>query len=111
MWNVTHTLIPMRHGRVRSPTDSADDVATLEKASDLSTRLYRMTRNQGRDMASVKLVMQSLMALTVKTDRILPPAARQYLEGRDMVRGRLRIVPAKMVQPVLGDLMKTLRLY
>ncbi|KAK5654284.1 hypothetical protein OQA88_7461 [Cercophora sp. LCS_1] len=101
MWSVACTLISMLPARNPSPVRPDDDTSILDMIPDLFTRACGMMSILARDMPSIKLVMQGLLALAHKTDRVMPVGARQYFDGVEKGMKGLRDVPVNTVLPVL----------
>jgi len=104
VWSVTCTLIAMLHGRTLSPVSADDDVSVLEMVPDLFTRACSFMRIFKRDMEAVRLIMQGLMVVAEKTQRVIPPTARVYFDGMDSNKDELKDVPVTTVLPVLEEL-------
>lgn len=68
----------------------------------LFTRACGMMCVLARDMPSIRLVMQGLLALAHKTKRMIPLLARQYFGDLEKGKETLKDVPIRTVLPIEG---------
>ena len=101
MWSITCTLLSMLDGPRPIRIRPDDDISMISRVPDLFTRGCAYMERLARDMPSVRLVMQGLFAMAVKTERTIPPAAMRYFEGIQDNREQLKDVPVTTVLPVL----------
>lgn len=101
MWSITCTLISMLDGLRPTLIHPDDDISMTSRVPDLFIRGCAYMERLSRDMPSVRLVMQGLLAVAEKSGRTIPPDARRYFEGFEENRTQLRDVPVTTVLPVL----------